>query len=282
MTPTPDPYGDRLAAAVSARGPLCAGVDPSAALLADWGLPDDAAGLESFARITVEAFAPTVAAVKPQVAFFERHGPEGLAVLQRLVAEARRAGLLVVADAKRGDIGSTMEAYAEAWLGPASPFAPDAVTVLPYLGLGALDPAFAAAAATGRGVYVVLRTSNPEGRRVQTARTVDGPALEDALLGELAARNAAAGLGRGSFGAVVGATLEPSCFDLADLGGPVLAPGFGAQGAGPADVARRFARCPADLLLVNAARSLLASGPDPAALGAAAAALNAQLGATRV
>ena len=157
-----------------ATGPLCAGIDPSAALLNEWGLSDDAEGLRSFCRTCVEAFAGTVAVIKPQVAFFERHGSAGMAELERLIAEATAAGLIVIADAKRGDIDSTAEAYADAWLGAASPFAADAVTAHPYLGLGALAPLVRLAAANGRGVLVVARSSNPEGRGLQQAVTADG------------------------------------------------------------------------------------------------------------
>ncbi len=267
------PFGVRLLEAVADTGPLCAGIDPSAALLAAWGLPDDADGLARFGQRCVEAFAGAVPVVKPQVAFFERHGAAGLAVLEQLIAEARHAGLLVIADAKRGDIDSTAAAYADAWLGAASPFAPDAVTVTPYLGLGALRPVTDAARANGRGVFVVVRSSNPEGRTLQEAVTAGGSSVEDALLAEVAALNQAeraAGAGFGSCGAVVGATLAPSAFDLAGLGGPILAPGVGAQGATPADAARLFAGCRAGSVLPNVSRSVLDAGPGVASLRAAA------------
>ena len=170
-----DSFGDRVAAAVAATGPLCAGIDPSPALLDAWGLSDDAAGLRSFCATCVEAFAGAVSVVKPQVAFFERHGAAGLAELERLIAEATAAGLIVIADAKRGDIDSTAAAYADAWLGDASPLAADAVTVHPYLGLGALAPLVHLASANGKGVLVVARSSNPEGRDLQQAVTAGGP-----------------------------------------------------------------------------------------------------------
>ena len=179
-----DGFLDRVTAAVAAHGPLCAGIDPSAALLADWGLSDDAEGLRTFCRVCVEAFAGAVAVVKPQVAFFERHGAAGLAELERLIADAQSAGLVVIADAKRGDIDSTAEAYAEAWLSESSPLAADAVTAHAYLGLGALAPLVRLAGETGRGVLVVARSSNPEGRSLQLATTAEGSAVEDMLLGE--------------------------------------------------------------------------------------------------
>lgn len=257
-----DSFADRVVAAVDATGPLCAGIDPSGALLASWGLPDDPSGLRSFCATCVEAFAGTVGVVKPQVAFFERHGSAGMAELERLIADATAAGLLVIADAKRGDIDSTAAAYAEAWLG-SSPLAADAVTAHPYLGLGALEPLVQLAAASGRGVLVVARSSNPEGRGLQRAVTAEGPSVEDALLAGIASLNGSAGVPAGTVGAVVGATLEPSAFSLSQLGGVILAPGLGAQGAGPDDVATRFAGCAPGTVLPSSSRGLLAAGPDP-------------------
>lgn len=264
------PFGVRVAEAVGSLGPLCVGVDPSGTLLGEWGLPDDASGLREFAARCIDAFAGAVPVLKPQVAFFERHGAAGIGVLQELLADARDAGLLVIADAKRGDIDSTSAAYADAWLGDGSPLAADAVTVNPYLGLGALRPMTTLAVATGRGVVVVVRSSNPEGRLVQEAATATGESVEDALLAEVAALNAAEGAAVGSVGVVVGATLEPSAFDLSGLGGIVLAPGVGAQGAGPGDVARLFGGCPEGTVLPSVSRSVLAHGPDVAGLRAAA------------
>jgi orotidine-5'-phosphate decarboxylase len=258
-----DSFGDRVAAAVRATGPLCAGIDPSSALLRSWGLRDDATGLRAFCAVCVEAFAGTVPVVKPQVAFFERHGSAGMAELERLIADATEAGLLVIADAKRGDIDSTAEAYADAWLGDASPLAVDAVTAHPYLGLGALAPLVRRAAANGRGVLVVARSSNPEGRELQQAVTAAGAGVEDMLLAEIAELNKSPDIPAGTVGAVIGATLEPSTFALSQLGGVILAPGLGAQGAGPEDVAAQFAGCPAGTVLPSSSRGLLSAGPDP-------------------
>jgi len=274
-----DSFGDRVAAAVARTGPLCAGIDPSAALLMKWGLSDDAAGLRSFCASCVEGLAGTVGVVKPQVAFFERHGSAGLAELERLIADATAAGLIVIADAKRGDIDSTAAAYADAWLGEASPLAADALTVHPYLGLGALSPLVDLAAANGKGILVVARSSNPEGRELQQAVTATGPAVEDMLLGEIAELNGSPAIPTGTVGAVVGATLEPSAFALSQLGGVILAPGLGAQGAGPADIAARFAGCRPGTVLPSSSRGLLNEGPDPAALGRSARSLNLELAA---
>ena len=272
-----DGFLDRVTAAVATHGPLCAGIDPSAALLADWGLTDDARGLREFCRVCVEAFAGAVAVVKPQVAFFERHGAAGLAELERLIAEAQSAGLVVIADAKRGDIDSTAEAYAEAWLSESSPLAADAVTAHPYLGLGALAPLIRLAGVSGRGVLVVARSSNPEGRSLQLATTAEGSAVEDMLLGGIAALNASEGIPTGTVGAVIGATLSPSHYPLSQFGGVILAPGLGAQGAGPADVATRFAGCAPGSVLPSSSRGLLRHGPDHAAMRREAVSLSREL-----
>jgi orotidine-5'-phosphate decarboxylase len=265
-------FGDRVAAAVASTGPLCVGIDPSAALLERWGLDDDAGGLRTFGLRCVEALAGIVPVIKPQVAFFERLGSAGMAALETVLAEAREAGLLVIADAKRGDMGSTMEAYASAWLDPASPLVADAVTAAPYLGLGALQPMIDLAGAHGRGVVVVVRGSNPEGWTLQRSRTGDGagPAVEDFLLGEIAAVNRGGRVPPGTVGAVVGATLAPSEFALSGLGGVILAPGVGAQGATAADVAALFAGCPPGGVLPSASRSVLVAGPEVSALAGAA------------
>jgi orotidine-5'-phosphate decarboxylase len=270
-------FAERVEAAAERCGPLCAGIDPSGQLLSQWGLRDDAEGLRAFCRTCVEAFSGVVGVVKPQVAFFERHGSAGLAELERLVADASAARLVVIADAKRGDIDSTAEAYADAWLNPASPLAADAVTVHAYLGLGALAPLVHLAGAHGRGVLVVARSSNPEGRALQQARTADGRAVEDMLLAEVAGLNASGEVPTGTVGAVVGATLPPSDFELSQLGGVVLAPGLGAQGAGPGDVAARFAGCPPGTVLPSSSRGLLRHGPDPETLREAARSLAHEL-----
>jgi orotidine-5'-phosphate decarboxylase len=261
-------FGAKLALAVGRTGPLCAGIDPSASLLTEWGLPDSADGLRQFSSRCLEAFAEVVPVIKPQVAFFERHGSAGIAVLESLIADARSVGVLVIADAKRGDIGSTMEAYASAWLDDASPLAADAVTALPYLGLGALSPMVDLAAASGRGVIVVVRSSNPEGRVLQEARTGTGtgPSVEDLLLGQIAGLNGGMAVPTGTVGAVVGATLAPSSFGLGLLGGPILAPGVGAQGATARDVGSLFEGCPPGSVVANVSRSVLAAGPEVSAL----------------
>ncbi|MBV2354507.1 orotidine-5'-phosphate decarboxylase [Streptomyces sp. J2-1] len=265
---TPEPFGARLRRATDERGPLCVGIDPHAALLTAWGLGDDVAGLERFGRTVVEAVADRVAVLKPQIAFFERFGSRGLAVLEDVVREARAAGALVVMDAKRGDIGSTMTGYAEAFLRPGAPLFSDALTVSPYLGYGSLAPAFALARETGTGLFVLALTSNPEGPEVQHAVGADGRGVGASVLARLKAENAGA-VPLGSFGAVVGATVgDLSSYDLL-INGPLLAPGVGAQGATPAGLGRVFgAALPA--VVPNVSRGVLRAGPDVGALRAAA------------
>ena len=263
-------FAHRVAEAVAVTGPLCAGIDPSPDLLGAWGLPDTPVSLRTMGLRCVEAFAGVVPVVKPQVAFFERLGSDGLAALEDVLAAARDAGVLTIADAKRGDIGSTMAAYATAWLDPASPLVADAMTVMPYMGLGALRPAIDLAAAGGKGVIVVTRSSNPEGRGLQTATTATGATVEDQLLADIADLNHGGLSVEGTVGVVIGATLAPSDFDLNGLGGVVLAPGVGAQGGGANSVARLFGGCPPGSVLPSASRSLLAAGPGVASLRAAA------------
>ncbi len=274
------PFGARLAAAMDAHGPLCVGIDPHPSLLAAWGLPDSAQGLADFARTVLEAVAGRVAAVKPQAAFFERHGSAGVRVLEEVVAAGRETGTLVVIDAKRGDIGSTMAAYADAYLRDGSPLAADALTVSPFLGFGSLEPAVAAATTTGRGLFVLALTSNPEGPEVQHARGADGRAVAACIAtaaGEVNTREIdAAGGGPdalGPVGLVVGATIGDAAarlgIDLAAVRGPLLAPGVGAQGAGAAELAAVFG--PARrAVLASSSRGVLAAGPDAVAVRAAA------------
>lgn len=272
------PFGERVVDAVRRTGPLCVGVDPSASLLEEWGLGDDPHGLAEFSSRCVDALAGVVPVIKPQVAFFERHGAAGIAVLERLLSDAASAGLLVIADAKRGDIGSTTAAYADAWF--RGPLAADALTATPYVGLDALEPMIAAARETGRGVVVVVATSNPEGRDLQEATRADGSTVEEALLCEIAARNAAecaaAGAAFGSLGAVVGATRRG--LRLAEMGGVLLVPGLGAQGGSVDDIAAGFGACPAGTVLPSSSRGLLSVGP--ARMAAAAARLRDELAAS--
>ena len=261
-------FGERLHAAVAERGPLCVGIDPHAALLARWGLPDDLTGLERFARTVVEALADRVAVLKPQSAFFERFGSRGVAVLESTIRQSREAGALVLLDVKRGDIGSTMAAYAAAYLDPASSLCADAITVSPYLGVGSLQPAFDLAAAHGGGVFVLALTSNPEGPAVQHAVTAAGKTVAQTVIDEISQVNAGA-QPLGSLGLVVGATIGETGHDLSAVNGPLLAPGLGAQGATPADLRAVFGESLRNVL-PSYSREVLAAGPEIADLRTAA------------
>ncbi|MCX6488945.1 MAG: orotidine-5'-phosphate decarboxylase [Mycobacterium sp.] len=254
-------FGARLAAAITARGPLCVGIDPHPELLQAWGLPVTADGLARFCDICVQAFAG-FAVVKPQVAFFEAYGSAGFTVLERTTAALRGAGVLVLADAKRGDIGSTMAAYAQAWVGE-GPLATDAVTASPYLGFGSLMPLLEVAAAHDRGVFVLAATSNPEGASIQRA-VIDGRSVAQSVVDAAGTLNRVAGGEFGSVGVVVGATLD-QVPDLSALGGPVLVPGVGAQGGRPEALAG-LGGARAGQLLPAVSRDVLRAGPDPAAV----------------
>ncbi|MGI5272556.1 orotidine-5'-phosphate decarboxylase [Nonomuraea sp. CA-218870] len=242
-------FGTRLRARLDKYGPLCVGLDPSPELLHAWGLDDSPAGLERFSRGVVDAVSDLVAVIKPQSAFYERWGSRGVAVLERTIADLRDAGPLVLLDVKRGDVGSTMAAYAEAYLDRGSPLAADAITLSPYLGFGSLAGAITSALASDAGVFVLARTSNPEAARLQEA--VAGEIYE----GVRAANADHAPLG--SVGVVVGATVADPGYPLDRLNGPILAPGLGAQGATPADVGRLFAGV-RHAVLPSASRVLLA------------------------
>ncbi|MFB9070632.1 orotidine-5'-phosphate decarboxylase [Citricoccus parietis] len=292
------PWGTRLAAAMDAAGPLCLGIDPHPQLLHDWDLPDTPVGLERFSMTALEAAAgeggsSAVAAIKPQIALYERHGSAGFAVLERLLREARAEEVLTIADAKRGDIGSTMTGYAEAWLSDDSPLAADAVTLSPYLGYDSLAPALELAEATGRGVFVLALTSNPEGASVQhagglegsVARSITASAARDnarALASSHvtgtsgttgANEDSRAGTGGGTaarpamgpVGLVVGATVageaERLGLDLAGVRGALLAPGFGAQGASGAGMRTGFGSAWPSVLATSS-RAILRRGPS--------------------
>jgi len=272
MTFVAGSYGDRLARRVAALGPLCVGIDPSRDAIRAWGLDDGPHGLETLARTLVESLADITAVFKPQSAFFEAYGSAGVAVLERTIAAARSAGAVVLLDVKRGDIGSTMAAYAGAYLSDGSALAADAVTVSPYLGFGSLAPAFEAAHATGRGVYVLARTSNPEGGDVQRALRADGRTVVQSIVDDAAALNAVTG--QGAVGLVVGATHRDIDCDLGGFDGSVLAPGIGAQGGRIGDLPSVFGV--GVRVLPSASREVMAAGPDPEALRARVTALLAE------
>ena len=241
-------------------------------MLTSWGLACDAAGLERCARGMVEALASIVPVFKPQSAFFEAYGAAGIAVLERTLADIKAAGAIALLDVKRGDIGSTMDAYAAAYLSDGSPLAADAITLSPYLGFGTLDGAIELADRGGRGVYVLALTSNPEGRQVQHAGAADGRTIGQLIVDEAAGRNAVRrkpGASLGPVGIVVGATIGQTGTDFTKLNGSILSPGIGAQGGTAADIAAVFGEA-ARFVLPSSSREVMSAGPQPAALQAAA------------
>lgn len=259
-------FGTRLDEVFVRSGRLCVGIDPHRFLLEAWGLPDTAAGAGAFGLAVVEATAGRAGIVKPQVAFFERFGSAGYVALEGVLAAARDAGLLVIGDAKRGEIGTSMEGYAEAWLTPGSPLEVDALTVNPYLGFGSLQPALELAEHEGKGLFVLTATSNPEGRDVQLAEDRTGTTVAASILGEIDHWNRRHHPGStGSIGAVIGATLRPEEFGLTEVPlssvVPILAPGFGHQGAAVADLESIYGDL-APGVIVSESRSILAAGPS--------------------
>jgi len=267
-------YWRRLQDVVADRGPLCVGIDPHPALLRAWGLSENANGVERFSRALVEALGDQVAAFKPQSAFFEAYGSGGVAVLERLLADIAGTGALSIVDAKRGDIGSTMEAYADAYLADGSPLAGDAVTLSPYLGFGSLAPAFERAQRYERGVYVLARTSNPEGGAVQLALTHDSSVVQSII-------DAATETNRNSrlraIGLVVGGTHESLGCDLSEFNGSILVPGIGFQGGRMSDLAALFGDA-TDQVLAVVGRGVIGAGPDAQSMRSKVSALLAEVG----
>lgn len=260
------PFGARLVQAMADRGQLCVGVDPHAELLGAWGLPDSPQGVADFCQIVVDALADRVAVFKPQSAFFERFGALGVQILESTIRQLREAGALVLLDAKRGDIGSTVAAYADAYLNPSSPIYADAITASPYLGVGSLSPMFDSALRYGGGVFVLALTSNKEGPSIQHARVEDGRTVGQHVLDEISLLNEGM-QPLGSFGAVVGATIGDTGHDLSRMGGPFLVPGLGAQGGRPDDLHRIFGEN-LSAVLPSYSREVLGAGPSASALQA--------------
>ena len=263
----PASFGSSLNKAFAKHGQLCIGIDPHAALLGDWNLPDSVAGLREFSNAVLDAAVGRVGIIKPQVSFFERHGSGGFAVLEELLQKAQSLKLLVIMDIKRGDIGTTMDAYFDAWLGKTAPFVCDAITVSPYLGFDSLKPFCADALERGKGVFVLTATSNPEGAALQQAQQGDKTVAAN-IWDELSKLNKLTGIPgeQGSFGAVLGATLKLRKFGLEavtgeqpSIGTPILAPGFGAQGARLEDIENLFGGSSKNVI-ASVSRSVLQTG----------------------
>ncbi len=227
-------FAARLIDGTRKFGPLCVGIDPHPGLIPDIFGGDTPEGVWKWSQAIIEAAAGKVAVVKPQVSLFERHGPEGMAALQAAARSARAAGLIVLMDAKRGDIGSTAEGYAQAYLSPGAPFEGDALTVNPYMGLDTVEPYAKLAKAHGKGVIVLVRTSNPGAADFQS-RIMGGAPLYVRVaeaLGPLTERLMSP-CGWSSLMMVIGATAPEEARAVRALAPKALflVPGYGAQGA---------------------------------------------------
>jgi orotidine-5'-phosphate decarboxylase len=280
-------FADRLAEAVERKGsPLCVGLDPMPDRLpTELRGPDLAASYELFCRGIVDAVADVAVAVKPQSAFFEALGSRGVAVFERVCEYAQAAGLLVVGDVKRGDIPSTAEAYATAFLEPRGDEPPlaDIITVSAYMGGDSVEPFLRACREHGRGIFCLLKTSNPGSGDVQDLPLADGRPLWQHVAGLVDGWGAdlVGESGLSSVGAVVGAT-HPGVVQAARRLLPravLLILGVGAQGAQAEELAPAFAEHPAGGL-VSTSRSVLYADSGPGwqeAAAAAATELAAQL-----
>ncbi len=250
-------YADRLKALTASRGNLCVGIDPMPSVLDAWGLETTLAGLETCARGIVEELGAQVAVFKPQSAFFEAFGSAGVAVLERVLEDIRQAGALSVLDVKRGDIGSSMTGYATAYLDDASPLRADAITLSPYLGVGSLTPAIDKAVESGRGIYVLARTSNPEGEAIQTA-SLGAASVAQHVVDVITSQNPG---WHHAVGLVVGATRADTGCDLAHFNGSILVPGIGAQGGTMEGLRRAFGVASANVL-PSVSRDVIGGGRE--------------------
>jgi orotidine-5'-phosphate decarboxylase len=264
----PDSFSKKLESAFRTKGQLCVGIDPHDELLLDNGYEITTAGLLSFSFSMLDELIDSVSIVKPQVSFFERFGYKGFEVLEQVLRKATEMGFLVIADAKRGDIGSTMDAYAKAWLAKDAPFVCDALTVSPYLGVGALEPAIAVASERGKGIFVLGATSNPEGTRLQSSIAA-GVSVARQIAEEISIYNTNSATSNGTFGhigLVVGATVDLAKVGLNDINLgkqtlriPILAPGFGHQGGLLSSAKTTFGSMSSDVIY-TVSRSALRDG----------------------
>ncbi|HEY6644581.1 orotidine-5'-phosphate decarboxylase [Povalibacter sp.] len=253
-------FVSRLQAAIAAHSPLCVGIDPSAALLKSCGLPDSADGALEFGKRVLDAAQYQLSIIKPQSAFFERFGSAGFRAMEELATLARAKGVMVLLDGKRGDIDTTAEAYAESYFSASTPLRVDAVTTHAYLGFAALEKFLTIAIRNEGGVFVVVRSSNPEGRDLQLAKLANGETVAGNLSRLITERNRVCGAGLGPIGAVVGATCDDAAETVAALPSAfILAPGVGAQGATMQDILKRMPQAKGRVL-PNVSRAILANG----------------------
>ncbi|RMB59019.1 orotidine-5'-phosphate decarboxylase [Tessaracoccus antarcticus] len=250
-------YAARLRQITTRRGNLCVGIDPMPSVLSAWGLDATVEALERCARGIVAELAESVAVFKPQSAFFEAFGSAGVAVLERVLEDIRQAGALSILDVKRGDIGSSMAGYATAYLGDDSPLRADAITLSPYLGVGSLSPAIEQAVLTGRGIYVLARTSNPDGAAIQCART-DHASVAQHVVDAITEGNPR---WDHAVGVVVGGTHADLGCDVSTFNGSILVPGIGAQGGTMEGIRDVFGDA-SSMVLPTVSRDVIGGGRD--------------------
>ena len=271
----PTSFGERLVKTFASSGQLCVGMDPSLEQLKKWGLPERAAGAEQFCIQIIDNCVGEIGLLKPQVSFFEQFGSEGFAALERVLVRASEAGFIIIADAKRGDIGTTMDGYARAWLSTEGPFVADAVTVSPYLGAESLDPTIAFASSNSKGVFILAATSNPEGKVLQSSVSENQRSIASNVASYAAGFNKES---LGSVGLVIGA--QANLIDMAIetkklIHTPILVPGFGAQGAKLSN-ARSILGELADVAVFSVSRSV--AGESPVGLRERVQSAKAELG----
>jgi orotidine-5'-phosphate decarboxylase len=251
-------FAERLKSRFQDYGQLCIGIDPSQPVLTDWGLPDTAEGARDFGYAIISAAEGRVGLIKPQVAFFERFGSSGIFALEEVLVAAREVDLIIIADAKRGDVGSSMQGYAQAWFGDDSPLRSDALTVSPYLGPSSLAEIVESARDVEAGIFVLAATSNPEAAEIQIAKRGNQTVAAKVLRG-------VAELSKGDVGVVIGATQELESFGIGqiksvDIVVPILSPGFGTQGAQLSDLAGLFGAS-SSRVICSVSRALYSAGP---------------------
>ena len=266
----PETFSKKLESAFATKGQLCVGIDPHEELLVENGFELSAEGVYNFSMKMLDQLQGEVSIIKPQVSFFERFGSQGFRALELVLQAASEREFVVIADAKRGDIGSTMEAYGQAWLAKSAPFICDALTVNPYLGVGSLASAGSFASERGKGLFVLAATSNSEGITLQSSRHNDETVAAQVAheIDTLNSHTAASNPRFGSVGLVVGATVNLNQLGLGTINlnrqtlrTPILAPGFGFQGADLASAASIFGNLAHDVLY-TISRSALRNGVE--------------------
>lgn len=260
------PFFTRLSDSFAVRGKICVGIDPQPSMLAAWGLPQTIDSIERMSRTLVEVLGEKVAVFKPQSGFFEPYGAAGIAVLERVLADIRQAGALSILDVKRGDIGSTMGGYAQAYLAQGAPLEADSITVSPFLGFGSLKPAIELAHSNNKGIYVLARTSNPEGGQVQLAKPSENESVSQLIIDAATKTNQDSSLN--AIGLVVGATHADLGCDVSGFNGSILAPGIGAQGGSMDQLEQIFGKAHS-LVLPSVSRQVIQAGPESSKLIAA-------------